>query len=317
MNLEYKTNSIWREMGALACAGIMTFSVACKHGRDATHTGINTQKYVLQPIDFNVLDQDGNIYKAYRHVTYAQSKNICISIPPEGIVELQSKSNYPECVIDMMISKSVEGELLPIINPKTNSRVFKKRIYTSSLVLKPGTNLYIYYLLEPIKHDGKLPKQIESIGIRAKITGEIPNKPCEPEPKPKRERTVRIYEPPVERPQPEQPVIIYFQGQAPVARPAGGFGFFFGFSSVRHVSYPVGGCAPYPIMEMGCVPCGPPVNYCPPNNHYRPNIQRNNIIRRSSLAAPNVQRAHPVTRSSLQQRNVRSAPARSAQIRRR
>jgi hypothetical protein len=317
MTLDKKTNSIWRKMGMVACSGLLAFNMACgKYERNSpTHTKVHTQKYVLQPVDFDVLYQNGNIYEAYRHVTYEQSKEMCISIPPKGIIELRSESNYPECVIDMMISKFVEGELQPIINPKTNSRVFKKSIYTSSLVLKPSANLYIYYLLEPIKHDGKLPKQIESIGIRGKIIGEIPNKPCEPEPKPRRERTVRIYEPVEERLEPSPVQVIYIQKEYVNARPAGGFGFFFGFSSVRR--YPVGGCAPYPIMEMGCVPYGPPMNYCPPPSHNRPIMQRNHVIRRSSLAAPNVQRAHPVTRSSLQQRNVRSAPARSAQIRRR
>jgi len=284
-------------MGVLACAGIMTFGTACKYGRDAPkHSSTHTQKQnLLQPVDFDVLDQYGRIYAKYRDVTYAQSKNLTVYVPVDAKIVLRNIQSIDGFVEDIMVYYN--GLVV-------GGHAFKEGFNFKGRSFKVGDEPETSIQLEDrTEFAGAI-----RFGIRM-----VPSPEPEPqsEPKPRRERTVRIYEPVEERLEPSPVQVIYIQKEYVNARPAGGFGFFFGFSSVRRVSYPVGGYAPYPIMApgpmmgAGCVPYRPPMNYCPPQ---RQGIQRNYPIHRSSLA-PNARRTGPVTRSNLS-RNVHPAPVR-------
>ncbi len=139
----------------------------------------DVKKYELQPVDINVYDKDGSFYRSYKNISAEKSKSLTIKIPEGGRVELLTKSNYPECIIDMMIKEDVKDQAKPqrLTNPRTNGYAFQEYMDISSLGLKAGTKGNVDFLLEPIRIDLGLPRQLKSITVDYEIIQRLPAQP--------------------------------------------------------------------------------------------------------------------------------------------
>ena len=107
MALDNKTDSIFRKMGLIACSGLLALNMACtKHesmNKNSDHTTLHNQKHVLQPVDFDVLDQYRRVFAQYRNVTYAQSKNLTVDVPENGEIVLKNIQRFEGFEEDLLV----------------------------------------------------------------------------------------------------------------------------------------------------------------------------------------------------------------------
>lgn len=261
---------------------------------------IQKKAYALQPVDFDVLDQNGYVYESYRNVTSKQAKDLSITIPEGGRIRVVDPQKVDKYIEDIMMYDETGKKLFD----NNGKSAFKDEASTKRLGLKAGNRGHMTFNLE---FGLDIPSSFE---IPYEITPATPEPEPEPQPKPRsRQRELAPPSEPVEE-QSGPPSVIVSPGvpyQVPyqVVRPVGFFQMFFGFPRVRY--------APYPMFMGGSMPYYQP---CYPNNFYGPNRQNFRQFRqnycppnRSNIHRASPVRASPIRISNLRQ-NIRSSPVR-------